>query len=253
MATSIGDKLRNIKLLIEYDGTNYSGWQRQKNAVSIQGTIEKAIFKITGEKVDLIGASRTDAGVHAKEYVANFNTETKIPDDRIKNALNSKLPRDIVIIDSCEVDLDFHARYNSVGKRYSYTILNRNQPPALNRYYLYHYRRPLNVELMRIGAKYFVGKHDFAAFRNTGSSQKTSVRTILKLDVEQKGDIIIFYISADGFLYNMARIIVGTLVNVGIGKIKPEDIINIMESKDRINAGKAAPAGGLCLEKVFYT
>lgn len=244
--------MKNIKLIIEYDGTNYSGWQRQKNAVSIQGTIEEAIFQITGEKVNLIGASRTDAGVHAKKYVANFFTESNIPDFKIKYALNTKIPYDIVILDSCEVPLEFHSRYNSVGKLYSYLILNRDQPTAINRNYLYHYKRPLDVSLMKKGAEYFIGKHDFAAFRNKGSSQKTSIRTISKLDIHTEGELIKFYIMANGFLYNMARIIIGTLINVGIGKIKPEDIKNIMESKDRNNAGKAVPAKGLYLEEVFY-
>lgn len=244
--------MRNIKLTIEYDGTNYSGWQKQSNALGIQEVIEKAIFKLTGEKTEVIGSSRTDAGVHAKGFVANFYTESKIPDNKFMKAINSKLPCDVVIIDSEAAELKFHSRYDSKGKTYSYTILNRPQKSALMRNYSYHFYRKLNIESMKSGSAYLIGKHDFASFKNTGSSAKTTVRTINAIDIISKEQYVIFYITADGFLYNMVRIIAGTLLDVGIGKITPYDVKVILESHDRQKAGKTAPACGLCLEKVFY-
>lgn len=245
-------EMRNIKLTIEYDGTNYSGWQRQNNALCIQEVIEKAIFELTGEKTEVIGSSRTDAGVHAKGFVANFYTESKIPDNRFMKAINSKLPCDIVIIDSQAAELKFHSRYNSKGKTYSYTILNREEKSALMRNYSYHFYHKLSIEAMKDGAAYLIGKHDFISFRNSGSSVKTTVRTIKAIDIVSKEEYVIFYVTADGFLYNMVRIIVGTLLDVGTGKITPYEVKDILESHDRRNAGRSVPGRGLCLEKVFY-
>ncbi|SEG07704.1 tRNA pseudouridine38-40 synthase [Caloramator fervidus] len=244
--------MRNIKLVIEYDGTRYCGWQRQKNGISIQEVIEKAIEKLTKEQVELIGSSRTDAGVHARGQVANFYTNTTIPSDKICYALNSILPQDIAIIESCEVPMDFHSRYNSIGKKYSYTILNRRIASPLLRNFSAHVPQPLDFEAMVKASKYFLGEHDFSAFKSTGSSVKTSIRTIRKLDFTKDGDIIRFEIEANGFLYNMVRIIAGTLIEVGKGKIRAEDIPLIIKSKDRSKAGPTAPAQGLCLEKVYY-
>jgi tRNA pseudouridine38-40 synthase len=244
--------MRNIKLLIEYDGTNYGGWQRQKNAITIQETIEKGIQKITNEDIQITGCSRTDAGVHAKGFIANFYTNSRISEEKFKTAINSQLPSDIIILDSKEVDIDFHARYNSKGKTYSYTILNANNAAAIGRNYIYHFRWPLNLEAMKKGAAVLVGKHDFGAFRTTGSSVKTSVRTVTQLDVEKNNDLIKIYATADGFLYNMVRIIVGTLLEVGCGKITPERVSEILECKDRSKAGVSVPPQGLCLEKVYY-
>jgi tRNA pseudouridine38-40 synthase len=244
--------VRNIKLIIEYDGTNYAGWQKQNNAVTIQEVVEKAIKEITKEDVKLIGSSRTDTGVHAKGFVANFYTECKIPDEKIKDAINSKLPDDIVILKSHRVDEDFHARYNSAGKTYVYTILNRRERAAIDRNYMYHYKGQLNIEMMEQASKYLLGTHDFSAFKNKGSSVRTSVRTISDIKIINKDSIIKIYVTADGFLYNMVRIIVGTLVEAGIGKIKPECIKKILNSKDRTRAGKSAPPQGLCLMKVYY-
>jgi len=244
--------MRNIKLTIEYDGTHYAGWQRQKNVLAIQQVIEEAIEKITSEKVDIIGSSRTDTGVHAKAYAANFHTNSNIPAERFREAINSKLPKDIVILYSEQVDEGFHARYSSTGKKYCYSILNRLQPPAINRNYVYHHKGNLDIEKMQQASKYFIGTHDFAAFKNTGSSVKTSVRTITQSEVVKCGDIVKYYVAGDGFLYNMVRIMVGTLLEVGNGKVKPEDIAKILSSKDRGNAGKSAPALGLCLEEVYY-
>ena len=244
--------MRNIKLTIEYDGTRYYGWQRQPIGNTIQQEVEKAISKVIKEDVEVIGSSRTDSGVHAKGYVANFKTNVKMPAEKFRDAINCKLPRDIVIIKSEEVDLDFHARYSSKGKTYCYTILNREYPCAIDKDYVYYYRWKLNVEEMKKACKYFLGTHDFKAFQTPGGSVKTSIRTISDLHIETNVDKIKIYISADGFLYNMVRIIVGTLILVGSNKIKEDFVKNIIESGVRQNAGKCAPANGLCLEKVFY-
>ena len=244
--------MRNIKLTIEYDGTRYYGWQRQPIGNTIQQEVEKAISKVIKEYVEVIGSSRTDSGVHAKGYVANFKTNVKMPAEKFRDAINCKLPRDIVIIKSEEVDLDFHARYSSKGKTYCYTILDREYPCAIDKDYVYYYRWKLNVEEMKKACKYFLGTHDFKAFQTPGGSVKTSIRTISDLHIETNVDKIKIYISADGFLYNMVRIIVGTLILVGSNKIKEDFVKNIIESGVRQNAGKCAPANGLCLEKVFY-
>lgn len=244
--------MRNIKLTIEYDGTRYYGWQRQPIGNTIQQELEKAISKVIKEYVEVIGSSRTDSGVHAKGYVANFKTNVKMPAEKFRDAINCKLPRDIVIIKSEEVDLDFHARYSSKGKTYCYTILNREYPCAIDKDYVYYYRWKLNVEEMKKACKYFLGTHDFKAFQTPGGSVKTSIRTISDLHIETNVDKIKIYMSADGFLYNMVRIIVGTLILVGSNKIKEDFVKNIIESGVRQNAGKCAPANGLCLEKVFY-
>ena len=244
--------MRNIKLLIEYDGTNYGGWQRQPNNVTIQEKIEEAIFKITKEKVNLVGSSRTDAGVHAKGMVANFFTESKIPQDRFREAINTKLPDDIAIIKSEEVDKEFHARYSSKGKMYSYTIINRYEKVSLGRNYVYQVKEKLDVKAMQEACEYFIGTHDFKAFRSAGGSAKTSIRTIKEFYIEQNNDSLKVYISADGFLYNMVRIIVGTLIEVGNGTIAIEDIENIIKNGDRTKAGKCVAPNGLILEKVYY-
>ncbi|MGV8982785.1 tRNA pseudouridine(38-40) synthase TruA [Clostridium sp.] len=244
--------MRNIKIIIEYDGTNYAGWQRQKNIMTIQEKVETAIEAITGEKTQITGASRTDAGVHAKGYVGNFYTDSKISVEKFTGAINSKLPLDIVVLHSFEMPCEFHSRYNSTGKLYSYTILNRYESVAVGRNYIYHHKVILDIDAMKEAAEYFMGTHDFSAFKNLGSSVKTSVRTIFRLDIIRNEDVIKIYIAADGFLYNMVRIIVGALIRVGEGKIKPNEIENIIKLKERARAGKSAPAGGLCLEEVFY-
>lgn len=244
--------MRNIKLTIEYDGTSYGGWQKQKNNRTIQQCIEEAIKLLTGEEVELIGSSRTDAGVHAKGMVANFITNSQIPADKFREAINTKLPDDIGIIKSEEVDKNFHSRYDSKGKTYCYTLVNRYEKVCIGRDYVYQVRDELNYDLMKEAAKYFLGKHDFKAFKTNGSSVKTSVRTISGLELELKDDVIKIFVSADGFLYNMVRIIVGTLIEVGKGKIKPEDIERIIKNGDRSKAGPCVPPNGLVLEKVFY-
>ena len=244
--------MRNIKLTLEYDGTNYLGWQKQKVGITIQGTLEEAIKFLTKEEVEVIGSSRTDAGVHAKGFVANFKTNSKIPSEKFREAINHKLPDDIVILKSEEAEEEFHARYNAIGKTYSYSILNRDVPSAIDRNYLYHVKRRLDVESMKEACKYFIGTYDFSAFKTSGSSVKTTVRTIKELYIEDNDDVIKIYVTGDGFLYNMVRIIVGTLIMVGSNKIKPLEIKNIIASKDREKAGICVPASGLVLEKVYY-
>lgn len=244
--------MKNIKLVIEYDGSNYSGWQRQKNGTSIEEIVETAIKRIINEEIKIIGSSRTDAGVHARGQVANFVTRSKIPVEKFPSAINSQLPKDIVILDAAEVSSEFHSRYSSKGKRYSYTILNRRIPPAIMKNYVSHCPYILDFNNMLEAAGYFIGTYDFSAFKSTGSSVKTSVRTIRHLELTKEGDIIKMYIEADGFLYNMVRIIAGTLIDVGREKIPAKKIPEVLLNKDRKLAGQTAPAAGLCLEKVYY-
>ncbi|HAG45037.1 MAG TPA: tRNA pseudouridine(38-40) synthase TruA [Clostridium sp.] len=244
--------MKNIKLIVEYDGTNYSGWQKQNNNITVQGTLEEILSELTKEKIEIIGCSRTDSKVHARKYVCNFQTNSTIPSDKFKEALNVKLPCDIAILESSEVPLSFHARYDCIGKKYSYTILERSVKATIDRNFTYQCKYDLDIEKMQEATKHFIGTHDFSAFKNSGSSVKTSIRNITELKVEKLGNYIKIYASADGFLYNMVRIIVGTLVDVGTNKIKPETIIDIINSKDRSEAGKTAPPQGLCLEEVYY-
>lgn len=248
--------MRNIKLTIQYDGTNYQGWQKQKQkdreAITIQETLEKAISLLTNEEIKLQGSSRTDAGVHAKGFIANFKTTTNIPESKYREAINARLPEDIVIIKSEEVKEDFNSRYDAKGKTYSYTIINREIYPVIGRQYMYHVKNHLDVEAMRKACKHFIGTKDFISFRSSGSSTKTTIRTIKELYIEKDNDIIKIYVTGDGFLYNMVRIIVGTLLMVGKNSIKPEEVKDIIEGKDRTKAGSCVPAKGLTLEKVFY-
>ena len=244
--------MRNIKLTIEYDGTLYSGWQKQNNAKTIQETIEKALSKILKAEVSITGSSRTDSGVHAKGMVANFFTDSRIPAEKFREAINTKLPDDIAIIKSEEVDLEFHARYLSKGKTYCYTIINRYEKVALYKNYSHHVREKLDLELMNKCCKMFIGKHDFSAFKTAGSSVKTSVRTISDLHIEKEDDFIKIYVTADGFLYNMVRIIVGTLIEVGQNKRSIETVKKAINSCNREDAGYCVPPNGLILEKVYY-
>ena len=245
-------KVKNIKLVIEYDGTNYSGWQRQDNAITVQQRLEEAIKKVTGEFSKIIGSSRTDAGVHARGFVCNFFTNSKVPASNIKMVLNTALPEDIAVLDSKEMDNSFHSRYFTTGKEYSYTIVTGDRPPVIGRQYVYYFKRKLDIEKIKNSCGYFIGTHDFSAFQKKGSSVKSPIRTIQKLTVSKKENLIRFNIVGDGFLYNMVRIIVGTLLEVGLERFSVEYVKDILESKDRSNAGKPVPAKGLCLEKVFY-
>ena len=245
--------MRNIKLVIEYDGKEFNGWQKQPNKLNIQGTIEKAIETITKEKVDLIASGRTDAGVHALGQVANFKTNSNIPIDKFAIAINSNLKKSIIIKSAEEVDERFHSRLSCKKKTYRYIINNSKYGTAIYRNLETCIKEKLNIEKMKEAIKYFEGEHDFKAFKASGTSSKSSVRTIYKAEViDKENDRIYIELTGNGFLYNMVRIIVGTLVEVGIGKIKPEDIKKIIESKDRKNAGKTLPPQGLYLLKVDY-
>jgi len=239
--------MRNIKLTIEYDGKDFNGWQKQPTKLNIQGTIEQAIKQITGEEVQLDASGRTDAGVHAFGQVANFKTNSQFA-----IAINSKLKRSIVIKKAEEVDERFHSRLNCKKKTYRYVINNTPEGTAIYRNLETHIPQKLNVEKMKEAVKFFEGEHDFKAFKASGTSSKSSVRTIYKAEVRKEGDNIIIELTGNGFLYNMVRIISGTLLDVGLGKIKPEEIPEIIESKDRQRAGRTLPAHGLYLVQVVY-
>lgn len=244
--------MRRIFLEIAYDGTNYSGWQVQNNAVSVQETIDKALSEWLGEEIHTIGASRTDAGVHARGNVAVFDTESLIPADKFSFGLNARLPEDISIQESFEVPAEFHPRFTETIKTYEYKILNRRFPDPTRRNDSLFYYGKLNVDAMNEAAAYLVGPHDFKSFCAGNHDAKTTVRTIYSAMVDKDGDIITFEITGNGFLYNMVRIIAGTLIEVGKGKLKPEDIKMIMEARDRQKAGPTAPAHGLTLVEIEY-
>lgn len=245
--------MRNIKLTIEYDGKDFNGWQKQPNKLNIQGTIEQAIERITGEKVDLNASGRTDAGVHAYGQVANFKTNSNIPIEKIPIAINSNIKKSIVIKSAEEVEERFHSRLNCKRKTYRYVINNSKYGTAIYRNLETHIPQKLNVEKMKQAVKYFEGEHDFKAFKASGTSSKSSVRTIYKAEIiEKENEKIYIELTGNGFLYNMVRIIAGTLVEVGLEKIEPEDIKEIIKSKKRENAGKTLPPQGLYLLKVEY-
>lgn len=244
--------MKRVRLIISYDGTNYCGWQIQINGITIEEIINKELSNLLGEEIAVIGASRTDSGVHAIGNVAVFDTETRIPPEKISFALNQRLPDDIRIQKSEEVPADFHPRYCDSTKTYEYKILNRKFPDPLNRLYTHFVYLPLDVEKMKEAATYIVGEHDFASFCSAGSQVKTTTRTVYTLDVDKENDIISIRISGNGFLYNMVRIIVGTLIKVGLGVYPPEYVKEILESKDRYKAGPKAPARGLTLIGIKY-
>ncbi len=256
-------RMRNIKLIIQYDGTNYSGWQVQPDAVSIQGLIEKFLKKITGEDIDLIAAGRTDAGVHAFGQAACFKTSSRLPADTLRNALNAHLPYDIRIIKAQEVDSSFHARFSAHRKSYFYMVsTDRIVSPFLHRY-VWRSLHKIDIPPMRESISYLMGTHDFSAFRASGCGAKTPVRTIFSSTVESldaiefmslriSGNFIKFRFEGDAFLRHMVRNMVGTLVEVGKGKLKPEDVEKIIAGKDRKCAGPTAPSKGLFLEKIVY-
>ena len=228
------------------------GWQKQPNKLNIQGEIERAIEIITGEKVELIGSGRTDAGVNAVGQIANFKIEKDFPIEKIPIALNSQLKKSIRIKKAEEVPERFHSRYNCKKKTYEYTINNSEQGTAIYRNMQYHYPIKLDETKMDEAVKYLIGEHDFKSFKASGTSSKSSIRIIYDAKVERKGDIITITLTGNGFLYNMVRIISGTLVEVGEGKIEPEKVKEILDAKDRLKAGKTLPPTGLCLINVEY-
>ena len=245
--------MKNIKLTIEYDGKDFNGWQKQPDKLNIQGTIEQAIERITGEKVELNASGRTDAGVHAQGQVANFKTNYELPIEKWPLALNANLKKSIVIKLAAEVDERFHSRLSCKKKTYRYIINNSKYGTAIYRNLETHIPQKLDIEKMQKAVKYFEGEHDFKAFKASGTSSKSSVRTIYKAEVLQMPDERIYIeLTGSGFLYNMVRIISGTLVDVGLGKIQPDEIQSIIDSKQRERAGKTLPPNGLYLVSVEY-
>lgn len=245
--------MRNITLILEYDGTNYAGWQVQKiRSTTIQETIEKALQKILQEKVKVIASGRTDAGVHAEEQVANFNTNSRISLKKLHEGLNALLPRDIAVIGLKQVKPGFHSRFHAKSKVYRYTILNRLHRSALLRSRAYFCRYPLNIKLMQKEAKCLLGKHNFKAFQATAKKEKNPIKTITKLRILKDKELIYITIEAGSFLYNMVRNIVGTLIEIGRGRYPEGSMKKILSSRDRRFAGPTAPACGLCLMKVKY-
>lgn len=244
--------MRRIKLIVAYDGTEYSGWQIQPEAPTIEMYLDKAIRELTGENVHVTGASRTDAGVHAYGNVAVFDTESTIPGDRFTFALNRFLPDSIVIQDSWEVSSDFHPRHCNTRKTYEYRILNTAVPLPQKRNFTWHVAGSIDIEKMKEAAAYIVGEHDFKSFCCVRTQAESTVRTIYSLEVLQEGSEIIIRIKGNGFLYNMVRIITGTLIQVGKGRFMPEYVKQMLEAKDRTVAGQTAPPQGLTLVGIEY-
>ncbi|MCL6638789.1 MAG: tRNA pseudouridine(38-40) synthase TruA [Firmicutes bacterium] len=247
--------MRNLMVVIAYDGTNYYGFQEQRGTKyqTVQGVLENRLSKMIGREVRVIGAGRTDSGVHARGQVINFDAEGwPVPVEKVALALNSRLPRDIAALSCAEVPPSFHARFSATAKRYRYTIYNGRVHSPFHRLYSYHLPRPLDADAMQEGAKHLIGEHDFSAFRALGTPVKTTVRTMLDAVVRREGEIITIDLKAEGFLYHMARMITGTLIRVGLGKITPAAVAGILASKNSLLGGPAAPARGLCLETVEY-
>jgi len=242
--------MRNIKLIVEYDGINYVGWQRQENGKSIQGEIESVLSQVLREKVNVIGAGRTDAGVHARGQVANFRTESNLDLSETKGGLNGLIPDDIVVHNVEEVPIDFHARYSAKERQYSYLITR--VPSALIRNYSWLVKFPLDVELMQKAADTLIGKHDFESFCKANSDVDNYYCTATSASWHREGSLLIFMINADRFLHGMVRALVGTMVDVGRGYTTFENFLKILEKKNRAEAGMSAPAKGLVLEKVIY-
>ncbi len=244
--------MRNIALFLKYDGSKYHGWQVQKNAISVAQTVEEAAERVVGHKVHMTGCGRTDAGVHARVYVANFRTQSSIPCDRLPLALNTQLPGDIVVYYAMEVHEDFNAIGSCVRKEYTYQIYNSRlrDPFFVDR--AWFYPKHLDEKIMQEAADQFVGTHDFAAVRSVGTDVKSTVRTVHHFEVERRGDLILFRICANGFLYNMARAMVGTVVYAAEGKISPKEIGRILSEKNRTAAGPTVPPGGLYMTQLWY-
>lgn len=244
--------MRNIALKLTYVGTAYHGWQIQKNAATIQEALETALATVVGHPVKCVGAGRTDAGVHARVYIANFHTSSTIPCERLPLAVNSRLPEDIVVTKATEVPDDFNAIGSCIKKEYTYQIYNSRirDPFFVNR--VWFYPKHLKEDIMAAAAKQFVGTHDFAAVRSVGTETRTTVRTVHYFEVERTDKLICCRVCADGFLYNMVRAMVGTIVYASEGKLTPEDIPTILEGRCRTDAGPTAPPGGLYMTNLWY-
>ncbi len=239
-------------LRVAYDGTEYCGWQVQPGQRTVEGTLKSALDKLMGKDAPMIGASRTDAGVHAEGNVVVFDCDTTIPADKIKYALNNMLPEDVVVVESKQVDDNFHPRHCDCRKTYQYRILNTQMPDPNRRRNTYFYRRKLDMEAMRAAADCIVGTHDFACFMAAGSQVTDTVRTVYSLELVKIDDVITMTIQGNGFLYNMVRIIAGTLIQVGSGQLESEQVADIIKKGERKNAGPTAPAKGLTLKVIEY-
>jgi tRNA pseudouridine38-40 synthase len=243
----------NIKLFLDFDGTNYSGWQIQANAITIQEVIETCLKKIYNKKINVYACGRTDAGVHAKNFIINFKIPClKIPVSNIPKALNAYLPFDICATKAIIVKNSFHATYNVKKKTYRYTILNCRYNDVFNRNFYFQFKKTLDTDKMIKASKLFIGKHDFRAFCSEANKKTNCIRTILDLKIKKQKDFILIDITSDGFLYNMVRIITGTLLEAGKGKLSTSEIKDIFKTNNRNNAGPTAPAKGLQLLKVYY-
>lgn len=239
-------------MVVAYDGTNYCGWQVQPNEITIEEVLNRSLSNLLGEKIEVMGASRTDSGVHSLGNVAVFDTNTRMPADKIAFALNQRLPEDIVVQGSCEVPSDWHPRYQESTKTYEYRILNRTFRMPTRRLDTYFYHYPLDVEQMSEAASYLVGTHDFTSFCAANAQVKSTVRTIYSCTAQKENDIITIRVTGNGFLYNMVRIIAGTLIEVGAGKRRPEEIKDILAAENRDAAGPTAPAQGLTMMGIEY-
>lgn len=244
--------MRNVKVVVEYDGTDFFGFQKLPGRRTVQGTLEWALSMITKEPVKVVGAGRTDAGVHALGQVISFKTGGSIPTERISIALNSMLPRDLVAKEAEEVSEDFHARFSATSRLYGYQILNAEYPSAIRGRYSWYRREKFDLDAMNEAARALVGRHDFASFAKADSENGGTVRDLFRLSVERQEELIVFELEANSFLHSMARIIVGTLAEVGDGRRTPGDVEEILRKADRTAAGKTAPPQGLCLMKVGY-
>jgi tRNA pseudouridine38-40 synthase len=244
--------VRAIRLLLEYDGAAFFGWQRQGGRPTVQAALEEAVRRVTGRRSPVVASGRTDAGVHAAGQVALFRTRARLPAERFRDALNAHLPPEVSVRESAEVDGRFHPMRNVVSKIYHYGIINRRARPALDRGRAWWVAAPLDVAAMRRAARRLVGRHDFRSFATEAAFRKDTVRTVRSLRLRRSGERIVVEVEGKGFLYNMVRAIAGTLVEVGRGKIKPAEVGRILAAKDRRRAGPTAPAHGLCLMSVRY-
>ena len=244
--------MKRVRLIVAYDGTNYHGWQIQKNGITIESELNRCLSELLQEPIEVIGASRTDAGVHALGNVAVFDTESRMPAEKISYALNQRLPEDIRIQKSEEVAQDWHPRYCDSRKTYEYRIYRGEFPMPVKRLYSLFTYRSLDVAKMQEAAKYFVGEHDFKSFCQVHAQVDSTVRTVYDVSVYEEGPDVVIRVTGGGFLYNMVRIMAGTLMEVGQGKRKPEEIAEIIEAKDREAAGPTAPAHGLMLVKYEF-
>lgn len=244
--------MKRVMLVVAYDGTNYCGWQIQANGITVQEELNRCLSKLLKEPIQTVGASRTDAGVHALGNVAVFDTAARMPAEKISYALNTYLPEDIRIQYAAEVAADFHPRYCESEKTYEYRILNRRFPLPTQRLYTYFYHYKLDVEKMREGASFLVGRHDFASFCGANAQVKSTVREVTGIDIEKKDDVITIQVRGRGFLYNMVRIIAGTLIEIGNEQYPPEKMGEILRACDRQQAGPTAPACGLTLKEIKF-